>query len=79
MANPTDLFALDDLQMVTRQPIIAAMAVKEDLRAAIDRVYRVSIVETVDAAKVDYGAEAEAAAPRSTTPTRARSSGSSTR
>lgn len=58
MANPTDLFALDDLQMVTRQPIIAAMAVKEDLRAAIDRVYRVSIVDTVDAAKVDYSAEA---------------------
>jgi type IV pilus assembly protein PilB len=62
MANPTDLFALDDLQMVTRQPIIAAMAVKEDLRAAIDRVYRVSIVETVDAAKVDYTAEAAEAA-----------------
>ena len=62
MANPTDLFALDDLQMVTRQPIIAAMAVKEDLRAAIDRVYRVSIVETVDAAKVDYSSEADAAA-----------------
>lgn len=65
MVNPTDLFALDDLQMVTHQPIIAAMAVKEDLRAAIDRVYRVSIVETVDAATVDYSAEAaEAAALR---------------
>ena len=38
MANPTDIFALDDLQMVTGQPVIAAMAVKEDLRAAIDRV-----------------------------------------
>ncbi len=62
MANPTDLFALDDLQMVTRQPIIAAMAVKEDLRAAIDQVYRVSIVETVESAKVDYGAEVEAVA-----------------
>jgi type IV pilus assembly protein PilB len=58
MVNPTDLFALDDLQMVTHQPIIAAMAVKEDLRAAIDRVYRVSIVDTVDAATVDYSAEA---------------------
>jgi hypothetical protein len=66
MANPTDLFALDDLQMVTRQPIIAAMAVKEDLRAAIDRVYRVSIIDTVDAAKVDYSldADADAAAAR---------------
>ena len=58
MANPTDLFALDDLQMVTRQPIIAAMAVKEDLRAAIDRVYRVSIVETtLDKATSDYTTE----------------------
>ena len=55
MANPTDLFALDDLQMVTRQPIIAAMAVKEDLRAAIDRIYRGTIIETtLDAAANDY-------------------------
>jgi type IV pilus assembly protein PilB len=51
MANPTDLFALDDLQLVTRRPIIAAMAVKEDLRAALDRAYHVSQVETtLDAA-----------------------------
>ena len=55
MANPTDLFALDDLQMVAREPVIAAMAVKEDLRAAIDRAYRGSIVETsLDAAASDY-------------------------
>ena len=55
MANPTDLFALDDLQMVTRQPLIAAMAVKEDLRAAIDRVYRGTVVGSkVDAATSDY-------------------------
>jgi type IV pilus assembly protein PilB len=55
MANPTDLFALDDLQLVTRQPIIAAMAVKEDLRAALDRAYRVSQVETsLDAAASDH-------------------------
>src|SRR4029079_9901253 len=47
--------ALDDLQMVTRQPIIAAMAVREDLRAAIDRVYRGTIVETkLDVATSDY-------------------------
>ena len=38
-------------RLVTGQPLIAAMAVKEDLRAAIDRVYRGSIVETtLDAA-----------------------------
>jgi type IV pilus assembly protein PilB len=55
MANPADLFALDDLQMVMRQPIITAMAVEEDLLAAIDRVYRVSDVETtLDAATSDY-------------------------
>jgi type IV pilus assembly protein PilB len=67
MANPTDLFALDDLQMVTRQPIIAAMAVKEDLRAAIDRIYRVSKVETtLDAATSDYNStDAEQAALQS--------------
>ena len=63
MANPTDIFALDDLQMVTGQPVIAAMAVKEDLRAAIDRVYRGSIVETtVDAATSDYKTTDDAAA-----------------
>ena len=51
MANPTDLFALDDLQLVTRQPFVAAIAVKEDLRAAFDRAYHVSQVETsLDAA-----------------------------
>jgi type IV pilus assembly protein PilB len=55
MANPADLFALDDLQMVMRQPIITAMAVEEDLIAAIDRVYSVSDVETtLDAATSDY-------------------------
>ena len=80
MANPTDLFALDDLQMVTRQPIIAAMAVKEDLRAAIDRVYRVSIVETRSTRprrlQTPMPTRPRCERPRST---RARSSGSSTR
>ncbi len=60
MSKPTDLFALDDLQMVTRQPVIAAMAVEEDLLAAINRVYRVSdVATTVDAATSDYSAVAE--------------------
>jgi type IV pilus assembly protein PilB len=63
MANPSDIFALDDLQMVTGQPVIATMAVKEDLRAAIDRVYRGSIVETtLDAATSDYKATDSVAA-----------------
>ena len=55
MANPGDIFALDDLHLVIRQPIIAAMADEDDLLAAIDRVYQVSTVETtVDAASSDY-------------------------
>jgi type IV pilus assembly protein PilB len=63
MANPSDLFALDDLQMVMRQPIITAMAVEEDLLAAIDSVYRVSDVETtLDAATSDYVSKTDEAA-----------------
>ena len=55
MANPNDLFALDDLHLVTRSPIIAAMADEEHLTAAIDRVYQVSTLETtLDAASSDY-------------------------
>ena len=55
MANPNDLFALDDLHLVTRSPIIAAMADEEHLAAAIDRVYQVSTLETtLDAASSDY-------------------------
>ena len=55
MANPNDLFALDDLHLVTRCPIIAAMADEEHLAAAIDRVYQVSTLETtLDAASSDY-------------------------
>jgi type IV pilus assembly protein PilB len=49
------LFALDDLHLVTRSPIIAAMADEEDLATAIDRAYQVSTLETtLDAASSDY-------------------------
>ena len=55
MANPNDLFALDDLRLVTNMPIIAAMSDEEHLAAAIDRVYQVSTLETtLDAATSDY-------------------------
>ena len=55
MANPNDLFALDDLHLVTRSPIIAAMADEEHLATAIDRAYQVSTLETtLDAASSDY-------------------------
>ena len=63
MANPNDLFALDDLHLVTRSPIIAAMADEEHLAAAIDRVYKVSSLETtLDAASSDYETPVETAA-----------------
>jgi type IV pilus assembly protein PilB len=55
MANPNDLVALDVLHLVTRSPIIAAMADEEHLAAAIDRIYKVSTLETtLDAASSDY-------------------------
>ena len=63
MANPNDLFALDDLHLVTRSPIIAAMADEEHLAAAIDRVYKVSSLETtLDATSSDYETPVETAA-----------------
>jgi type IV pilus assembly protein PilB len=63
MANPNDLFALDDLHLVTRSPIIAAMADEEHLAAAIDRVYKASSLETtLDAASSDYETPEDTAA-----------------
>jgi type IV pilus assembly protein PilB len=59
MANPNDLFALDDLHLVMRDSLIPVMADEEDLAAAINRVYQASTVETtVDAASNDYDDEA---------------------
>jgi type IV pilus assembly protein PilB len=61
MANPNDLFALDDLRLVTRSPVIAAMADEEHLVAAIDRIYTVSTLETtLDAATSDYETQQDA-------------------
>ena len=81
MANPNDLFALDDLQMVTRCPIIAAMADEEHLRAAIDRVYQVSTLETTLDAAVERLRDAAGHGGLQQPRRRrgARSSGSSTR
>ena len=60
MANPSDLFVLDDLHMMTGHPIVPAMADEEHLAAAIDRVYQVSAIETtLDAAASDYEPEGE--------------------
>jgi hypothetical protein len=44
MANPNDVFALDDLRVLIAQPIIAALAELEPLRATLDRAYQLSEV-----------------------------------
>ncbi len=55
MADPRDIFALDDLRMLTSRRIVATLAEREQLAAAIDRVYQHSEIEsTVDDAASDY-------------------------
>ncbi len=44
MANPNDVFAVDDLRVVIGQPIIAALTDTEQLRTAIARAYQHSDV-----------------------------------
>src|SRR3954451_6600037 len=46
MANPNDVFAVDDLRVVIGQPIIAALTDTEQLRTAIGRAYQHSDVAT---------------------------------
>jgi len=61
MANPNDVFALDDLRVLTGQSILAALADTGHLLAAIERAYsRSDIIEsTLDDAADDYDVEAE--------------------
>jgi type IV pilus assembly protein PilB len=60
MANPNDVFALDDLRVLTRQSIIAALADADQLNAAIDACYTSSNVETtIDDASSDYDSAPE--------------------
>jgi type IV pilus assembly protein PilB len=61
MANPNDVFALDDLRVLTGQSILAALADTGHLLAAIERAYSHSdlIESTLDDAADDYDAEAE--------------------
>ena len=62
MADPRDIFALDDLRMITGRRVIATLAEREQIAAAIDRVYQHSEIEsTVDDAASDYTPEAETA------------------
>jgi type IV pilus assembly protein PilB len=61
MANPNDVFALDDLRVLTGQSILAALADSGHILAAIDRAYSGSelIEASLDDAADDYDVVAE--------------------
>ncbi len=46
MANPSDVFAVDDLRVLTGSPVIAALAAPQHLFMAIDRAYQHAAVES---------------------------------
>jgi type IV pilus assembly protein PilB len=46
MESPNDVFALDDLRVATAQPILPVVADPDQLRAAIERAYRRSDIES---------------------------------
>jgi len=46
MANPNDVFAVDDLRALTAHPIIAALADPQHLQEALDRAYQHARVES---------------------------------
>jgi type IV pilus assembly protein PilB len=55
MANPNDVFALDDLRVLTGQPVIPALAEPEHLQQTLDRAYQHVDVETsFDDATADH-------------------------
>lgn len=55
MANPNDVFALDDLRVLTGQPVIPALAEPEFLQATLDRAYQhVDIEASFDEATTDH-------------------------
>ncbi len=61
MANPNDVFALDDIRVLTGQSILAALADTGHLLAAIEDAYsRSDLIESsLDDAADDYDVEAE--------------------
>ena len=61
MANPNDVFALDDIRVLTGQSILAALADTGHLLAAIERAYSGSdlIESSLDDAADDYDLQAE--------------------
>ena len=55
MADPTDVFALDDLRVLTRREVVPAFADSNQLSDAIDRAYQRSEIEnSLDDAAVDF-------------------------
>jgi len=63
MANPNDVFALDDLRVLTGQPIIAALAEPHHLQETLDRAYNQAQVEsTLGDATTGYDVESDALA-----------------
>jgi type IV pilus assembly protein PilB len=61
MANPNDVFALDDIRVLTGQSILAALADSGHILAAIERAYSGSelIESSLDDAADDYDVQAE--------------------
>jgi type IV pilus assembly protein PilB len=61
MANPNDVFALDDIRVLTGQSILAALADSGHIIAAIERAYSGSelIESSLDDAADDYDVQAE--------------------
>jgi type IV pilus assembly protein PilB len=58
MANPNDVFALDDLRVLIAQPVIAALAELEPLRATLDRAYQHSeVASSLVDAETEYDVE----------------------
>ncbi len=58
MADPDDVFALDDLRVVTGLRIFAVMADRAQVEDAIERAYnRAEVVSSVDDAASDYAEE----------------------
>jgi type IV pilus assembly protein PilB len=56
MADPTDIFALDDLRVLTGRDVVPAFADSKQLTDAIDRAYHRSEIEnSLDDAAVDFG------------------------
>jgi type IV pilus assembly protein PilB len=56
MADPNDVFAFDDLRVLTRREVVAAFADPQQLSAQIDVAYQRSEIEsTLEDASVDFG------------------------